>query len=48
MYARDGSAPVPPPTPRVVCTKDGAVQKQYPSRVGYHGTDKETDLSPEE
>lgn len=26
----------------------GKVLKQYPARVGYHGTDDEKDLNPEE
>lgn len=27
---------------------DGAVQHQYPARPGYHGSDDEKDLNPEE
>ena len=28
--------------------KSSSVQKQYPPKVGYHGTDQETSLNPEE
>ena len=29
-------------------SKGGDHHRQYPARVGYHGTDNEKDLSPEE
>jgi hypothetical protein len=33
---------------KVIRKDSGKVVKQYPARVGYHGTGDETDLNPEE
>lgn len=35
-------------SPRVIRRNSGGVVKQYPARIGYHGTGDETDLNPEE
>ena len=33
---------------RVIRRTSGEMVKQYPARIGYHGTGDETDLNPEE
>lgn len=37
-----------PPSGKAVVSKKAKNPKQHPSKVGYHGTDREKDLSPEE
>lgn len=39
---------VPPETPDMIRDNRDTGRKQYPPRVGYHGSDDEKDLSPEE
>ncbi|MDQ2658353.1 MAG: hypothetical protein M3Y60_13105 [Bacteroidota bacterium] len=37
-----------PPSGKAIVSKRAKTPKQHPSKVGYHGTDQEKDLSPEE
>jgi hypothetical protein len=49
--AAEGEKTSAPPldVPAKVIRKDsGKVVKQYPARIGYHGSGDETDLNPEE
>ena len=33
---------------KTIVKESGEIQSQYPAKVGYHGTDNEKDLNPEE
>lgn len=37
-----------PPLAKTVRSASGKLVKQYPSKLGYHGTDAEKELNPEE